>query len=100
MIWVPNYLSPGQDSPNPGRGLTALCTPADFHHSSARFDIKRDCEGLQPFTWGLGLCPNFLLSYAPPAAARKKGKRAFRVPNYLSPYYLPPRQGEDSPKPR
>jgi hypothetical protein len=40
MIWVPNYLSPGQDSPNPGRGLTALCTPADFHHSSAGFDMK------------------------------------------------------------
>ncbi len=27
---------------------------------------KRDCEGLPPFTWGLGLCPNFLLSCVPP----------------------------------
>src|SRR6266702_6086477 len=40
--------------------------------------LKRDCEGRPPFTWGLGLCPNFLTSSAPPAAARKKGKRAFR----------------------
>jgi hypothetical protein len=23
--------------------------------------LKRDCEGQPPLTWGLGLCPNFLL---------------------------------------
>jgi hypothetical protein len=39
---------------------------------------KRDGEGRPPFTWGLGLCPNFPISYALPQAARKKGKRDFR----------------------
>jgi len=28
------------DLPNPGRGLAALCTPADFYHSSAEFDMS------------------------------------------------------------
>ena len=39
--------------------------------------LKRDCEGLPPFTWGLGLCPNFLISCSPPAAASKKREKSF-----------------------
>jgi len=46
------------DTPNPGRGLAALCTPADFHHSSAGFE-KRDDWGT-PQTPAEGWLPSAL----------------------------------------
>src|SRR5712692_10208382 len=35
--------SPERRTPNPGRGLAALCTPALHHHYSTGFDISSFC---------------------------------------------------------
>jgi len=31
------------------------------------YQLKRDCEGRQPLTWGLGLCPNNFFKSGPQA---------------------------------
>src|SRR2546423_15498540 len=69
-------------SPSAGRGVIGgaggpVALLSGFEGYPLWRQLKRDCEGLPPFTWGLGLCPNFLISCWPPAAASKKREKSF-----------------------
>jgi hypothetical protein len=39
--------------------------------------LERDCEGQPPFTWGLGLCPNFLIFSHAAAGGTHEGYKEF-----------------------